>query len=446
MLDINQKFFEDRCKNRNYLHFDEQASPTFVYDYVLNSSNIEKHSFYPFISYNLTEKKIGKSSAKVVLSSKDRLINYPSHVDSNIYAYYSKILEASYESYLSHNSLENNVLAFRKVKTIIDGNEVSQCNIHFSKNVFDYISQKRDCLVLCYDITKFFDNLNHRILKENWTRLLDRDRLPDDHYKVYSSLTRFASVDKEALYKELGLSLTSRTLNRRLKRLCTVKEFRDKVRKNKLISVNKSREGIPQGSPISGLLSNIYMMDFDEVVSKYLTEIDGKYFRYCDDMIFVFDASDKLRVENLIKTEIQKLKLPINNAKTQEIEFQKGLSSFNPMNINYNNPCKLQYLGLLFDGNNVYLRETGLSKYHRKLRKAIRMRTAHYKRLKVSQRQNGNSIYMRTLHTRFTYIGKRNYISYVFRVADIHKSNNVKKQVKGHYKLFDQYLAKKNNS
>lgn len=442
MLDINQSFFEKRHKNRNYLHFDEKPSPKFVYSYVLNPSNIASHSFYPFISYNITEKKIGKSNQKVVLSSKDRLINYPSHMDSHIYAYYSKVLEASYEDYLSDKSLIDTVLAFRKVKVLIDDNEISQCNIHFSKNVFDYISQKRDCLVLCYDITKFFDNLNHKVLKANWTRLLDCDRLPEDHYKVYSSLTRFASVDKEDLYKELGLSLNSRTLNNRLKRLCTVKEFRDKVRKNKLVTFNKKREGIPQGSPISGLLSNIYMMDFDEVVSNYLTGINGKYFRYCDDMIFVFDVSDKLKVEHLIKSEIQKLKLPINSAKTQEIEFQNGLSIFNPLNINYSNPCKLQYLGLLFDGRDVYLRETGLSKYNRKLRKAIRMRTAHYKRLKISKR-HGNSIYMRTLHTRFTYIGKRNYISYAFRVADVHKSSNVKRQVKGHYKLFNRYLAKK---
>ena len=442
MLEIDQSFFEKRHKNRNYLHFDEKPSPKFVYSYVLNPSNIESHSFYPFISYNIIEKKIGKFNQKVVPSSKDRLINYPSHMDSHIYAYYSKVLEASYESYLSANSLEDTVLAFRKVKTIINGSEVSQCNIHFSKHVFDYISQKKDCLVLCYDITKFFDNLNHRVLKENWIRLLGCERLPKDHYKVYSSLTRFASVDKEDLYKELDLSLNSRTLNRRLKRICTVKEFRDKVRKNKLVTFNKSRTGIPQGSPISGLLSNIYMMDFDEAVSKYLASIDGRYFRYCDDMIFIFDSSNKLNVEHLIKGEIQKLKLPINSSKTQEIEFKNGLSNFNPMNINYSNPCKLQYLGLLFDGKNVYLRETGLSKYNRKLRKAIRMRTAHYRRLEPSKR-HGSGIYMRTLHTRFTYIGKRNYISYVFRVADIHKSNNVKRQVKSHYKLFNQYLAKK---
>ena len=183
-------------------------------------------------------------------------------------------------------------------------------------------------------------------------------------------------------------------------------------------------------------------MDFDEAVSRHLTEINGKYFRYCDDMIFVFDKSRKSEVESLVKAEINKLKLPINNKKTQEIEFKNGISSFNSQSINYNNPCKLQYLGLLFDGEDIYLRETGLSRYNRKLRKAIRMRTSHYQRLE-SNKRNGDSMYMRKLHTRFTYIGKRNYISYVFRVANVHDSNNVKRQVKGHYKLFNEYLAKK---
>lgn len=442
MIEIDQEFFKQRNKSRKYLHFDAQPSHTFLYKYVTKSSNIEKHSFYPFISYKLIDQKIKKSSKKVFLAPKVRLINYPGHVDSNIYAYYSKILEKYYESYLSENLLENTVLAFRKVEKIDGDKKISQCNIHFSKNVFDYITEKKHCLVLCYDITKFFDNLDHQILKENWLRLLATDSLPLDHYKVYRSLTRYSSVDKEELYKELSLSLNSRTLNKRIKRLCSAEDFRDKVRKNSLVTINKNNKGIPQGSPISGLLSNIYMMNFDEAISKYLTEIDGKYFRYCDDMIFIFDVSRKKEVEDLIISEISKLKLPINNDKTQEIEFRDGLSNFNPLNINYNNPCKLQYLGLLFDGENVYLRETGLSRYNRKLRKAIRMRASHYHKLEPSQR-NGGVMYMRTLHTRFTYIGQRNYISYVFRVADVHSSSNVKKQVKGHYKLFNKYLEKK---
>ena len=68
------------------------------------------------------------------------------------------------------------------------------------------------------------------------------------------------------------------------------------------------------------------------------------------------------------------------------------------------------------------------------------MRSAHYRRLKFNNNQNGSKIYKRTLHSRFTYIGKRNYISYVFRVSDVHNSKNVKRQIKGHYKLFKEYL------
>ncbi len=137
MTELDQNFFKQRQKNRNYLHFDEKPSYIFLHDYVTKPSNIEQHSFYPFISYNIVDEKIRKSNKKIAISPKDRLINYPSHIDSSIYAYYSKALEIPYESYLSENSLKDTVLAFRKVERIIDGNRVSQCNIHFSKNVFD---------------------------------------------------------------------------------------------------------------------------------------------------------------------------------------------------------------------------------------------------------------------------------------------------------------------
>ncbi len=68
------------------------------------------------------------------------------------------------------------------------------------------------------------------------------------------------------------------------------------------------------------------------------------------------------------------------------------------------------------------------------------MRSAHYRKLKKNNNQSGTTIYRRTLHSRFTYIGKRNYISYVFRVSEVHNSKNVKRQVKGHFKLFKEYL------
>lgn len=485
---INEDFFQNKQKKRNYLHFDNKYSPSFLYSYIINPSNIIKHSFYPFISYNLHDRKIKKgyiriAKAKhcpikgyipttptfkpliyspniiqhshypfisykkakkyVVKSSKVRLINYASHLDSAIYAYYTELLSPSYEESLIRNNLENTVLAYRKIERTIDGKTVSKCNIHFSKDVFSIVSQKKNCIVLCFDISKFFDNLDHQILKNNWCSLLNVSHLPEDHYKVYKSLTKFASVDKELLYKELGLSLNSRTLHKRHKTLCETKDFRSRVRGKGLISTNHTSRGIPQGSALSGFLSNVYMMQFDKNIKKYLENINSVYFRYSDDMIFIVDDINELQLVNFIKSEIGKLKLTINDNKTQRVVFGDGIANIDVNNVSYNNPSKLQYLGLLYDGKQVFLRDTGISRYNHKLRKAVRMRSAHYRKLKENNNQNGTTIYRKTLHSRFTYIGKRNYISYVFRVSEVHNSKNVKRQVKGHYKLFEKYLGER---
>lgn len=92
-MDLNNIFFEKRNKTRNYLHFDKKISSEKLYDYISKSENIEKHSFYPFISYKLNERKIKNKNGKLTVNNKERLINYPSHIDSNIYAYYSKKIE-----------------------------------------------------------------------------------------------------------------------------------------------------------------------------------------------------------------------------------------------------------------------------------------------------------------------------------------------------------------
>ena len=181
-------------------------------------------------------------------------------------------------------------------------------------------------------------------------------------------------------------------------------------------------------------------MDFDKNINNYLESINGKYFRYSDDMIFIVRKEYEPHLTNFILNEIAKLKIQLNSKKTQRVAFKNGIVDYDINNVSYNHPSKLQYLGLLYDGEQVFLRDTGISRYNRKLRKAIRMRSAHYRKLEENNNQNGTKIYRRTLHSRFTYIGKRNYISYVFRVSEVHKSKNVKRQVKSHFKLFKEYL------
>jgi len=43
--------------------------------------------------------------------------------------------------------------------------------------------------------------------------------------------------------------------------------------------------GIPQGSALSALLSNIYLVDFDEYMFKLGQTIGFIYRRYCDDIL-----------------------------------------------------------------------------------------------------------------------------------------------------------------
>lgn len=436
---VTEDFFKQRTKF--YLHFDKKRSPSHIFDYVTNSNNIGKHAFYPFITYTKTDSKIHKPKGSIAFKEKNRTISYASHIDGAIYAYYAQLLEYPYESWLAQHGLQHNVTAFRKIKSTVDGKTIAKNNIYFSKDVFDVIQEKQDCVVLCYDITGFFDNLNHKLLKKAWCTVLDVERLPIDHYRVYQSLTRFAYVDKVQLYQAMGLSLNSRTLYRRRHSVCSLQDFHAKVKNKKLVKKNLKTKGIPQGSPISGILSNIYMASFDNQLMEKLDKTEH-YFRYCDDMIVILNQANEQDINAFIQSAITDLKLTINAKKTQRVEFVAGKVAIDPKRINFNNPAKLQYLGLMFDGQSVFLRETGLSKYNLKMRLAVRMHSKRYKKLKATGLTQNTAMYRKTLNARFSYVGKNNYLSYVFRVAKIHSSTMVKHQIKGHWKNLENYLEK----
>lgn len=426
MDNIDENFFLKRTKN--YPHFDNRLSPSNILKYVTDPTKIKTHSFHPFIHFNITVEKIHKDkiTKKIVKTKKLREIKYCSHLDSHIYSYYSCILTEKYENILTEHSIEDCVLAFRKF------DQESNSTIHFARNAFNEIRALKDCIVLCYDIKGFFDNLDHAIIKSCWNKVLGTTTLPDDHFKVYKSITKYSFVEKTELYSKLGLSINNRNL--KINRLCDSADFRNKVRASGIIKINPDKKGIPQGSPISAFLSNIYMLDFDTKINKVVIDNNGKYYRYCDDILIIIDKDSSSKIEKLILSEIVKLKLEIHPSKTKRIAFKNSLCQKNEL---------LQYLGFTFNGRKILLRDSGLARYSHKMRQTIKMHKNFKSRVDCSRGNRGLKIFplhKKHIYQKFSYRGRRNFITYAIRASKIMNEPAIKKQIKPLWKRLNHKI------
>jgi hypothetical protein len=407
-------------KKRHYLHFDAPIGKRKSALIATNPESVSVHSFYPLLKFEVTHIKVRTdSNGKLVKYAKPRPIAYASHSDAAIYSYYAQVLSSKYEEKIDSLSLNENILAFRSL---------GKSNIHFANDAFEMINRIGPCTAIGYDISKFFDTLNHSVLKSQWENILGETKLPIDHYKVFKSLTKFTLVDKREVFKALGISIHNPQVKNR--RLCSPEEFRKYVRGGGLISKNPNpNKGIPQGTPISALLSNIYMLDFDDIVKKALDEHGGVYYRYCDDMLFIIPDTARQFVTSLdefVTDEIKSLKITINHEKTEKRQFVlqgKDLHSDKP----------LQYLGFLFDGRRKMLRSSGLAKYSERMKRAVALakRTRKVRNKKrISNGLSNTPLYKRKLYSKHSYLGRRNFISYALRAAKIMESNSIRKQIK----------------
>lgn len=416
-------------RSRGYLHFDSPVKFETAQKVVTSPKRVSQHAFYPLISYIVESKKVkkDKSTGKMDIKYKERPIAYSSHMDGHIYAYYALQLSKLYEQKLEQHDLTKSVLAFR---------ELGKSNIDFAHDAFEYIRAKGECSAVALDFSKFFDTLDHEILKECWAKLLGLPRLPQDHFNVFKSLTKFSKVDKVALYSALDISLNNPKHGRH--RVCKPNEFRDKVRKIGLIESNGNAFGIPQGTPISALLSNIYMLDFDIEMKRYADIHNGQYYRYCDDMLFVVPLELKNKVAGFAQKHIKSLKVSINTSKTElrSFELKEGrLVADQP----------LQYLGFLFDGENAYIRSSSLARYSEKMKRGVRLaKKTMYKHNKI-RAKNGDSkrpLYMKKLYSRYTHLGSRNFITYGLKAADTMNSKTIRRQLKPLWRRFNEEVKK----
>ena len=417
----------DWFKTKNYLHFDLPISIKSrgdVEKYILNPKKIATHKFYPFIYFESVKYKMREdeiSGVRFLDDSKARHLSYASHMDSLVYSYYASRLNPMYEEELDRVGLSDTVIAFRK---LVDQMGRSKCTIHLANDAFQKISEVKNCKVLAFELKSFFDELNHKELKKAWCRLLGLNSLPEDHYNVFKSLSCHSLVSRSVLYKEFEIS-ESAVFKNEIRRICEAKDFRDRVRGNGLIE--KKNIGIPQGSSISAFLANVYMLEFDKSINRIVSEADGFYFRYCDDiLIIVPEKNSHIINEAKVTSELAKIKLRLNTKKTDVSNFFLDGSE-----IHCDKP--IQYLGFMFDGKRKYLRSSSISGYKRKARKAVKLAKQTQKKYNKIRREKGKkteTLYRKKLFETFSHTGNSNFITYGKRAADIMDSDTIKKQLK----------------
>lgn len=409
---------------KNYTHFD--INPKFktpqekfkYFEEFFAKNDISKYNFKPFIRYEIKEKRFVKKenekpennyfyesenkNAKLYWHKlKVRPITYASHKDSYIYSYYSFLLWKKYEEFLKLYNLDKNILAYRTVQNINSKNFVWKNNIDFALDVFQDIKNIENCIVFAFDISWFFDTLDHSILKKELIKVLWVSTLTNDWYKILKNLTKFCYVDKADIVNN---NLIKRVdIKKKFPKVIDIDKFNQTKEKFKnewkyLIKTNpdfpeyndknpdKKFIWIPQWTPISWMLANLYMNKFDILLKEYVDNLKWKYYRYSDDILLIIPFSDNNFLEqinltsNFIINKIKEdLKLKINNSKTEISIFSKGkiIKNVEFINNNFcykneNNITPLQYLWFTFDGYRVLIRNKTLANYYKKLIQSIK--------------------------------------------------------------------------
>ncbi|GAA6771094.1 reverse transcriptase domain-containing protein [Flavobacterium sp. CGRL2] len=195
---------------------------------------------------------------------------------------------------------------------------------------------------------------------------------------------------------------------------CTKTEFISRckklVKKNRFIKdenglVKTKDFGIPQGSPISAILANIYMLDFDFEINEHIKGINGIYKRYSDDMVVICPLDKKQEVISLFNKKIDDINLSIQAKKTQVFHFHRDgnlLKCGQEFEKLINFDKNFIYLGLEFDGVDVKIKSASLSGFYRKMKRTIK-RAKHFS-TSASTKYPGE-LFKRRLLNSFTYKG-----------------------------------------
>ena len=139
---------------------------------------------------------------------------------------------------------------------------------------------------------------------------------------------------------------------------------------------------------MSGVLANIYMINFDEVLNNLIKQYKGYYRRYCDDMIIVLPdnmirnfSSFKKELEEIfnIKDEQTGDKLVILSPEKTKVYHLSPNDSIKEVSSETRPVKSISFLGFSYDGIFVRIRDKTISRYYNRM----------YKKMRTIKRQHG---------------------------------------------------------
>ena len=137
-------------------------------------------------------------------------------------------------------------------------------------------------------------------------------------------------------HAELMQSLARRIVDRRVLHLikmwleCSVEETDDRGRKTRTTEAKDQRRGIPQGSPLSPLLANLYMRRFVLGWKKLGLEqrLGTRIVTYADDLVILCRKGRAEEALQQLRAILGKLKLTVNEEKTRICRIPEGEFDF----------------------------------------------------------------------------------------------------------------------
>lgn len=405
-----KQFIEKHGEGNGYAHFDSRVNlkQQLVQSYILDPEKVAHHSFYPFIQYVKQQTKIKKvKGQKKEFKEKDRLISYSAHMDTCIYQRYAFLANQYYNEFSAEHGLDLVSVAYR--------DKLGLATYELAQRAFSFIQAQQRCLIMVGDFTNFFDKIDHKYLKQQLCKLLKVDILPEDWYAVFRHVTHYGKCDMLELLKLRGIKATQHKAIKKLNRASRVVNKEQFAQLKASFKKNKENFGIPQGSPISAVLANVYMMNYDLDFQHFAQTQSGMYMRYSDDTILVLPLAEGECAEGYLKAVEQLLKpyeglVELQPSKTKQFIYQEG--RLQPLSEDC--PAFLDYLGLRLRSSGVAIKPKCFTKFYYCLRHKARLNRYQQKKKARKQQQitSNDKLYEQYSNKR----GKRNLLAYLARV------------------------------